>query len=310
MDSRHRVVGNLPIWYASQHRAGKPLVCSHSAQSRVRRLLYHSWLFIACYWISNYFLHRASKIKFAMKQQQPAPAPPLDGAKPIPPLVKLILNLVIVAAVAAFFMTTGTSVLLTCAPPVVSAASLAIILWLIIHLCWPYLGKPIKKFGEELKADGGLKPIIQLLTALADLLLSWELPDRTLLGLRALAVVIVATVWGSDLGGFPILSVSEETPRLQSFSVYYLDRAPQTHMPGDTVEIRYEQHVSVEAKTLPARVLCTWSSAAKGSLPPEPGCSAQYNALLGGVDILTVQVQSMCKTKSIFASLNIRIVQP
>ena len=91
-------------------------------------------------------------------------------------------------------------------------------------------------------------------------------------------------------------SIVEDPPIVQEFSVQYLSVGQKkSYHPGDTIQAK--DQILVEAKIIGACTLpCKWSSS-RGSLLPGKACSVLYtSSVAGGMDDLTVAVQSPCKT--------------
>lgn len=195
-----------------------------------------------------------------------------------------------------------------CVSPIAHGLSVAVLLVLFAHVIWRSFHKEIRQMDGNLNL-GILKIDIPIrgLAALLDKLHPWVLSDIALWGL---AIVLGGIAWGLGLSVFSPFPIIEPTPLIQSFSVRDRSGSPQVYPPDQVIEIKNGQLLFVAAEGVSAKVLCTWSSAVKGPLSLEPGCSVQYIApLTGNMDMLTVQVQSHCKTRSTFASLQM-IIQP
>jgi hypothetical protein len=227
----------------------------------------------------------------------------------LPPLAMLLLNLVIVA-VLALNLGSLVSASLPCVSPLISAPSLAVILLLLFHLVWYYLGPAIRETSDDIEVGPVAVPI-KVLASLFDALHPWILSDRAP-WVMAVVLSLAAGILGLSLSPLsPLRPPPEDTPVTQSFSVEYLERGGTTVSlkPSDVVEVSAGEQVLVQAETLGQDgILCTWS-AASGNLQSAQGCATLYNApFYETYDVLTIRAQSPCKTQNAYASFTVKVV--
>lgn len=130
------------------------------------------------------------------------------------------------------------------------------------------------------------------------------MPDLLLQALTAASCVIAVIM---PLYQPPLFPPVEPTPFIESFSVQYPEQ-PASLKPGDAIKLIAGEPVEVRAALRgSASTLCTWFRE-KGILQPAEGCSIFYSAPFGeATDILTVRVQSLCKTRETYGGLSVTV---
>ena len=133
------------------------------------------------------------------------------------------------------------------------------------------------------------------------------LPDQWLWASVVFSGAIVAALFWLRLAPFrPV----EPTPLIEGFSVRYIDvgRPEISLRQGDLMIITVGEQAEIRAVLRgSAGKLCAWS-AQKISPQPGEGCSTLYSAPPGvAFDVLTVRVQSLCKTRETYGGLSVAV---
>ena len=242
-------------------------------------------------------------------------APPEAHERPrVPFPIRLIFTLVGLTLLVFFTQAyLSNRALFTCTPPTASAIGISVVLWLLVSLGWCYLEEPIKDLIDRVPpGQQDFKVLLaKIIVRVTDIFLLGQLSKTLLLMILIVSVVGTLILWGLNQNGILYFSSSEETPQIVGFSSISSNET-QTLSPESTLELERGQQYLVRANHLPNDITCNWSSGSRGALPMEPGCATRYAVPLiaGEIDTLSVQVQSACKTKSVFASLNVKILEP
>jgi hypothetical protein len=232
----------------------------------------------------------------------------------VPFLIRLIFTLVGLALLVFFVQAyLKSKALFICTPPVASAIGISVVSWLLLSLGWSTLEGPVNKIVQTLPPGQQdfrifLTRIIILLT---NLFFLGQLPKKSLMIFTVTLISGTVILWGLNQNGILYFSSPEETPQIVGFSLSSSNGA-QIPSPDGKLELERGQQYLVSASHLPNDVTCNWSAGSRGVLPMEPGCAARYTVPLtvGELDSLAVQVQSACKTKSVFAGVNVKILEP
>jgi hypothetical protein len=229
-------------------------------------------------------------------------SPPPPALPTIPPIVKLFFNLVI-GAILTFILDGRVS--LACVAPHVTALSLAVILLLLFHLVWRYLGPVIKESGDPIEVAGIINLPIRVLTTMIDALHPQKLPGW-ILWTSAIVLFLVAGML--NLSPLSPFRIRDTPPIIENFVVRYADGHTETLPTGGLVKISAYAHVLIEATVSNSDdVSCVWSTV-KGTQLPARGCAMRYSPPLGANrDALGVLIQSPCAAQQTFAGLSIEI---
>jgi hypothetical protein len=244
---------------------------------------------------------RAQDGKLFELELPPSPPPPTID---LPPLVKLFFNLLI--GVILTFIFDGR-VSLACVSPHVTASSLAVVLLLLFHLVWRYLGPVIRGFGGPIEVAGIVTLPIRALALLIDALHPRRLPNWALWVLTTVLFLAAVILNLSPLSPF---RTRDTPPIIENFVVRYTDGQTETFSAGRLVEVSAYTPVLIEATISDSDdVSCAWSTV-KGTQQPAKGCAMRYSPPLeGNRDALSVLVQSPCAAQQTFAGLSTEVIQ-
>ena len=223
----------------------------------------------------------------------------------------VILNCVVVVGLATLFW--GKNLLWSaCVTPWVGAVSQALMIVAIFQLAWSFLKTPLSKATQKTES---LEISILKVTLSPELFVNFfnalHLSFLSPPALWASSILILfLSGWAGGSSFSPFL-IFEETPFIQNFSVLLVSgEAPQTLSPKDELSLADNQTARITATILPASdVSCKWSTL-RGSVLPGGNCSVQYVPQTRGNDVLTLEVQSACKTQTTVSSLFITLLGP
>ncbi len=239
---------------------------------------------------------------------EPLPPPPPPSTPPTLPTIaqsaKLFFNLVI--GVILTLVLNGR-VSLACMPPHVTASSLAVILLLLFHLVWRYIGPVLNGFNGSIKVAGIITAPIRMLTSLIDALHPQGLPGWAL---WASTIILFSVAGILNLSPLSPFRIRDACPIIQNFVVRYADGHTETISAGGLVKVSAYTHVLIEAAVSDSNdVSCAWSTA-KGTQRPAKGCAVRYSPPLeGNRDATSVLVQSPCAAQQTFVGLSIEVIK-
>jgi len=212
--------------------------------------------------------------------------------------VRLFFNALLVLAISAGLLLKLD--LAACVPPALDAFCIALILLILLHLTWRYMGRKLEKLRLSL---GHARFVVEHLKAFFDELHPWGLSLRAL-WIAGAAVIAMALFLRSSRSPFHL---PELPPEVQGFSIHSSGGDAQRFATGDQVEIPPGESVLVQAVIDRGSSRCRWSTE-NGNIQASAGCSAAYSAPLGAArDTLSVSVKSPCGTYSTSASLSIEV---
>lgn len=210
----------------------------------------------------------------------------------------------------------------SCVIPVWGALSQAVLVFFGFQVFWILLREPIYKGVKKLegqKIQGhflGVKFELspELLFTIVDAFhprfrsKTWQL--GLFLSLISLSFLVL---WGPKLGlsRYSPFTISEFVPVVQSYTVFFPgEESPHTISPSATLQVASNQTVQITANILPnSDVSCQWTK--QGGVPlAGRGCMVQYIPQSREVDLITLTVQSACKTQTAVSSLLITILHP
>lgn len=207
----------------------------------------------------------------------------------------IFINLLLFLVIGVAFWQWKGQDLAPCLLPQVGVALWGIVLLFSFQVIWRYFYPLLERlFLPKSKTTISL-PGISISTSL-------QSPIKFINALKmpslVLKILFGITLFVSLIAllDFPFLIPAEDAPIVQEFSIHYLPSAlVESHHPGDTIKVK--DQILVETKTMSACATpCKWS-ATKGTLLPGKGCSTLYTpSVAGGMDTLTVVIQSPCKT--------------
>lgn len=162
----------------------------------------------------------------------------------LPPSVMVFFNLLLAIALA-ILMRISVSPVLPCLQPWATAASLALILAVLLHLAWRYWN-PVIKAAAGTVSLGVISAPIKFFASVADGLHPYppRLSCRALWLLLVGSLILAFLVW---LRPLPLLTVPEPVPVIEGFSVGRSDQSLAPYAAGDVVEIPASTQVIVEA---------------------------------------------------------------
>ena len=225
-----------------------------------------------------------------------------ETTKNSPPSILIVVfwNLVLLGLLTLGAWFSAPAVIAPCVFHLWRDLSLALIVFILIHLFWHQFGERIRMHNEPIEIFG-LKISIGVLVDISDVLHP-RMPSRVVWGIA----VILSAPAVAILFSWIQLPLQEPVPVVRSFRITYPDETMQVRRSGEQIEIPTGMQVMVEGELLqPASIHCNWSTI-HGMLLPAEGCATHYQVpLIGNIDTLNLHVQSACRTQNTYATLHI-----
>ncbi len=225
-----------------------------------------------------------------------------------PPLhVQLLFNIMVLAVLGILGRYRIQSSF-PCRPVTIVAPLLSVMALLSGHLAWRYLCEIITRtldIDKAMTKDFRTRLLI-LVVSIFDALHPWRLGTTSLWGSFILSAGAIAIVLSPV---FPI-TIIERSPVLEGFRVEY-SKISHIYKPGSTVELKVGDKVKVGAVIANLNGwICSWSTLGDGGWLSGRECEGYYQvSSWQTIDILSVKVQSRCKTREVHGALHIKVIR-
>jgi hypothetical protein len=249
----------------------------------------------------------------AAQQHDGGERPGAELKKPPGWIGTLLANLLFVALIGFILILAARSILEACLPcrsVWVKAFGLPAFTLSLLHVVWPLFRPQERVASSNVEVEIlGLKVSVNLAFLVDALHLGVPPPWVTYVGVPVVIVSVALSI-------YLVPGTPESTPIVESYLVFYNGGETVNLGPGEAtkqgIELRPGHSVLIGVNIMDnADVHCTWD-ATQGDKPrPEQGCASWYTApLRENKDLISILIQSKCKTRERQVNLPVKIRYP